>query len=77
MVRVSVKEGTEPVAVEVVVMGSEFVVITHVTSTTMFTSTAEFTVMEQVRVKGVPAVRGEGGGVTDTPGGGTRELRGY
>ena len=58
MVRVSVKESTEPVAVEVVVMGSEFVVTTHVTSTTTFTSTAEFTVMEQVRVRGVPAVRG-------------------
>ena len=71
MVRVSVKESTEPVAVEVVVMGSEFVVTTHVTSTTTFTPTAEFTVMERVRVRDVPAVRGEGGGVTDTPGAGT------
>ena len=56
-------------------MGLVSVVTTHVTSTITFTSTAESTAMEQVRVRGVPAVRVEGGGVTDTPGEGTAVER--
>ena len=68
MVRVST---TEPLAVEVVVMGIVSVEISHTTSTSTSLSTALFTVMAQVRVRGVPAVMGEGGGVRETPGVGT------
>ncbi len=68
---------TESLAVEVVVMGVVSVVeISHIISTTTFTSiTAVSRVMVQVSVSDVPAVRGDGGVVRDTPGVGTVEQR--
>ncbi len=52
-------------------MESPLVVISDTMSTTTLTSTAGSRVMVQVRVRGVPAVRGEGGVLRDTPGTGT------
>ena len=66
-----VKVGTLPVAVEGMVMGSLSVEISHTMSTTTFKSTALSTVMVQVSVSDVPAVRGDGGVVRDTSGVGT------
>ncbi len=74
MVRVLVKVGTLPVAVEVEVMGSLSVEISHTMSTITFLSTAVSTVMVQVREEGVPAVK-EVGVVNDTPGVGTGGRR--
>ncbi len=54
---------------------SPLVVISETMSTTTLTSTAESRVMVQVRVRGVPAVRGEGGVLRDTPGAGTVDKR--
>ena len=71
MLRVLVKVGTLPLAVEVLVTGPLSVEISHTISTSTVKSTALLTVMVQVRVRGVPAVRVEGGEDTDTPGVGT------
>ncbi len=70
MVRVLVKVGTLPVAVEGMDTGSLSVEISHTMSTTTSLSTALSTVMVQVREEGVPAVK-EVGVVNDTPGMGT------
>ncbi len=53
------------------------VVVSDTMSTTTLTSTAESRVMVQVRVRGVPAVRGEGGVFRDTLGGGTVQTQQY
>ena len=71
MLRVLVKVGTLPVAVEVLVTGPLSVEISHTISTTTFKSTALLTVAMQVREEGVPAVK-EVGVVNETPGVGTR-----
>ncbi len=68
MLRVST---IEPLAVEVLVTGSLSVEISHTISTTTVKSTALLTVVVQVRVREVPAVRVGGGEDTDTPGVGT------
>ncbi len=52
-------------------MESPSVIISDTMSTTTLTSTAGSRVMVQVRVRGVPAVRGEGGVLRDTPRAGT------